>query len=61
MSKSALSFLILALMAMAIDLSLPLGEDTASTVLKIAAGSFVTLFVVALVIGRKIKFDPMLR
>lgn len=61
MSKSALSFLILALMAMAIDLSLPLNENTASSVLKIAAGLFVALFVVALVVGRKFKFDPVLR
>ncbi|MGV8919421.1 MAG: PA3371 family protein [Pseudomonas sp.] len=61
MSKSALSFLILALMAMAIDLSLPFDENTASSVLKIAAGLFIVLFVVALVIGRKIKFDPVLR
>lgn len=61
MSKSALSFLILALLAMAIDVSLPLDENTASTVLKIAMGLFAGLFVVALVVGRKFKFDPVLR
>jgi uncharacterized membrane protein YtjA (UPF0391 family) len=61
MSKSALSFLILALLAMAIDVSLPLNENTASTVLKIAMGLFIALFVVALVVGRKFKFDPVLR
>jgi uncharacterized membrane protein YtjA (UPF0391 family) len=61
MSKSALSFLILALMAMAIDFALPFDENTASAVLKIAMGLFVALFVVALVVGRKIKFDPVLR
>jgi uncharacterized membrane protein YtjA (UPF0391 family) len=61
MSKSALSFLILALLAMAIDISLPFDENTASTVLKIAMGLFVALFVVALVVGRKFKFDPVLR
>jgi hypothetical protein len=61
MSKSALSFLILALLAMAIDVSLPLDENTASSVLKIAMGLFVALFVVALVVGRKFKFDPVLR
>lgn len=61
MSKFALSFLILALMAMAIDLALPLNENTASAVLKIAMGLFVALFVVALVVGRKFKFDPVLR
>ncbi|WP_397449171.1 PA3371 family protein [Pseudomonas sp. NA-150] len=61
MSKSALSFLVMALMALAIDISLPLDENTASALLKIAAGVFVVLFVLALVIGRKIKFDPVLR
>ncbi len=61
MSKSALSFLILALLAMAIDVSLPLNENTASMVLKIAMGLFIALFVVALVVGRKFKFDPVLR
>lgn len=61
MSKSALSFLILALLSMAIDVSLPLDENTASTVLKIATGLFVALFVMALVVGRKFKFDPVLR
>lgn len=61
MSKSALSFLVLALMAIVIDMLLPLDANTASSSLKIATGLFVTLFVVALVVGRKIKFDPVLR
>ena len=61
MSKSALSFLILAVMAIAFDISLPYDENVASLVLKIATGIFSVLFVVALVVGRKIKFDPLLR
>ncbi|MDB6051126.1 MAG: hypothetical protein JWR17_3872 [Pseudomonas sp.] len=61
MSKSALSFLILAVMAIALDISLPFDENVASLVLKIATGTFLVLFVVALVVGRKIKFDPLLR
>lgn len=61
MSKTALSFLILALMAVAADLLLPEYAQTFSSVLKIAAGVFVSLFVAALFIGRRFKFDPVLR
>lgn len=61
MSKSALSFLILALMAVAADFLLPETAQTFSSVLKIGAGVFVSLFVAALFIGRRFKFDPVLR
>ncbi|WP_297842160.1 PA3371 family protein [Pseudomonas sp.] len=61
MSKTALSFLILAVMSIALDISLPYDENVASLVLKIATGTFFVLFVAALVVGRKIKFDPLLR
>ena len=61
MSKSALSFLVLALMAIVIDLLLPLDANAMSSLLKITSGLFIVLFIVALVVGRKIKFDPLLR
>ncbi|MBP0942313.1 PA3371 family protein [Pseudomonas alliivorans] len=61
MSKSALSFMILALMAVAVDLLLPLQSQALSTAAKIGAGVFASLFVVALVVGRRFKFDPVLR
>jgi hypothetical protein len=61
MSKSALSFLILALMAVAGDLLLPEAAQTSSSMLKIGAGVFASLFVAALFIGRRFKFDPVLR
>lgn len=61
MSKSTLSFLVLALMAIVINMLLPLDAHAVSTWFNIASGLFVTLFIVALVIGRKIKFDPVLR
>jgi len=61
MSKAALSFLILAIMALAVDQLLPTSMDTLSTVAKSAAGIFASLFIAALFIGRRIKFDPVLR
>jgi membrane protein implicated in regulation of membrane protease activity len=61
MSKSALSFIILALMAIAVDYQLPDTAEGLSSVAKIAAGTFSILFVVALVLGRRFKFDPVLR
>jgi len=32
-----------------------------SSLLKITSGLFIVLFIVALIVGRKIKFDPLLR
>ncbi|KPX04442.1 PA3371 family protein [Pseudomonas savastanoi] len=60
MSKSALSFLVLAIMAVIVDLLLPV-QHTLSIAANIAAGVFASLFVVALFLGRRIKFDPVLR
>lgn len=61
MSKAALSFLILAIMAVAVDQLLPSSMDTLSTAAKTAGGVFGSLFVAALFVGRRIKFDPVLR
>ncbi|SQF99695.1 Uncharacterised protein [Paucimonas lemoignei] len=65
MSKSALSFIILAIMAVAVDLLLPAsaqgGSSILSSAMKISAGLFSVLFVVALILGRRFKFDPVLR
>ena len=61
MSKAAISFLILALMALAADQLLVPSMDTMSTLAKAAAGVFASLFVAALFVGRRIKFDPVLR
>ncbi|MFK7698679.1 PA3371 family protein [Pseudomonas caspiana] len=61
MSKSALSFITLALLAVVFDYQLPATAEDLSSAAKIAAGVFGVLFVVALVLGRRIKFDPVLR
>lgn len=61
MSKAALSFLILAIMALAVDQLLPASMDTLGTIAKAVAGTFASLFVAALFVGRRIKFDPVLR
>lgn len=59
MSKSAAGFLILAVMSGVMHFSL--FEDTVVTLPLIACGVFSVLFVLALIAGRKIKFDPVLR
>ncbi|WP_455914939.1 PA3371 family protein [Pseudomonas syringae] len=61
MSKAAISFLILAVMALATDQLLAPSMETTSTLAKAAAGIFASLFVAALFVGRRIKFDPVLR
>ena len=61
MSKTALSLIILAIMAVTVDLLLPSTAEGLSSVTKIAAGLFAVLFVVALIVGRRFKFDPVLR
>ncbi|MBD8705469.1 MULTISPECIES: PA3371 family protein [unclassified Pseudomonas] len=61
MSKAAISFLILALMAIAADQLMDPSMETLSTLAKAAAGIFASLFVAALFVGRRIKFDPVLR
>lgn len=59
MSKPAAAFLILALLSAALNL-LMTGKD-ASPLPMIAFGTFAGLFILALIAGRKIKFDPVLR
>ena len=59
MSKSAAGFLILALLSGILHLSLV--QETVVTLPLIACGVFGALFVLALIAGRKIKFDPVLR
>ncbi|WP_295476093.1 PA3371 family protein [uncultured Pseudomonas sp.] len=61
MSKSALSFLILTVMSIAVGLLLPAQAVEGNLLAKIAVGVFASLFVGALVVGRRIKFDPVLR
>lgn len=61
MSKSALSFLILTVMSIAVDLLLPAQAVEGNLLAEIAVGVFASLFVGALVVGRRIKFDPVLR
>ncbi|MBC3210254.1 MULTISPECIES: PA3371 family protein [Pseudomonas] len=59
MSKSAAGFLILALLSGVMHFAL--FEDTEITLPLVGCGVFAVLFVLALVAGRKIKFDPVLR
>ncbi|CAI8987838.1 Secreted protein [Pseudomonas sp. IT-P12] len=59
MSKSAAGFFILALLSGILHLSL--FQDSMVTLPLIACGVFSVLFVLALIAGRKIKFDPVLR
>ncbi|WP_085578220.1 MULTISPECIES: PA3371 family protein [unclassified Pseudomonas] len=59
MSRSALGLLILALLSGIAHLSL--FEETEISLPLIGCGAFAVLFVLALVAGRKIKFDPVLR
>jgi hypothetical protein len=61
MSKAAISFLILAILALAVDQLLPTSMETLKTVAKGGAGIFGSLFLAGLIIGRRIKFDPVLR
>ena len=59
MSKSAAGFFILALLSGILHLSWV--QDSIITLPLIACGIFSTLFVLALIAGRKFKFDPVLR
>ncbi|SDX58835.1 hypothetical protein SAMN05444064_11129 [Pseudomonas syringae] len=61
MSKTALSFLVLAIMALVVDLLLPPQAQVVSVVATIVAVLFAGLFVIALFVGRRFKFDPVLR
>ncbi|MGY2266415.1 MULTISPECIES: PA3371 family protein [unclassified Pseudomonas] len=59
MNKSAWLFLTLALAAAGVGLNV-LSQDV-QTVSFVAAGVFGSLWVLAVFIGRRIKFDPVLR
>lgn len=59
MTKSAWLFLTLALAAAGLGLNI-VSQD-AQTVSFTAAGVFGSLWVLAIIIGRRIKFDPVLR
>lgn len=59
MSKSAAGFLILALLSGIFHFSVV--QDSLVTLPLVACGIFATLFVLALIAGRKFKFDPVLR
>jgi hypothetical protein len=61
MSKTALLFLLASLASFTGAMLLPLGESAPSAALGTAAAAFAVLFVLALVKGRRIKFDPLLR
>jgi len=59
MSKSAAGCFVLALLSGILHFSLV--QDEMVTLPLIACGVFSTLFVLALIAGRKFKFDPVLR
>lgn len=59
MSKLAAGFLILALLSGIFHFSVV--QDSSVTLPLVACGIFATLFVLALIAGRKFKFDPVLR
>lgn len=59
MSTFAKGLLILAILSGALSLLLP--ESNSSSLPLIACGTFCGLLVVALIVGRRIKFDPVLR
>lgn len=60
MSKSAAGLFVLALLSGILHLSL-VQDTVANPLLLIACGVFSALFMLALVAGRRIKFDPVLR
>ncbi|MCE4054222.1 PA3371 family protein [Pseudomonas sp. Au-Pse12] len=59
MSTAAKSLLVLTLLSTIAALFLP--EDPIGSALLIISGSLFGLFLLALLAGRKIKFDPVLR
>ncbi|MHA6491874.1 PA3371 family protein [Pseudomonas borbori] len=61
MSKSAFCLLILTAVAGAVVLFAPLPEASLVAIAKLAFGIFLTLFIGAMVLGRRFKFDPVLR
>lgn len=61
MSKLAVMFLLLGLGCLSAALVVPAQPVIVGTLLVIAAGISSVLFLAALFIGRRIKFDPLLR
>ncbi|WP_213876167.1 PA3371 family protein [Pseudomonas sp. dw_358] len=61
MSKSAVVFLLASLASFVGALLLPLRAASASMALGVACGVFAVMFLAALFVGRRIKFDPLLR
>ncbi|MBM7062567.1 hypothetical protein JQX08_17780 [Pseudomonas sp. UL073] len=61
MSKSAVLFLILTVLAVALLWLDPLPGSELRNLFKVAGGLCASLFVLALLAGRRIKFDPQLR
>lgn len=61
MSKSAVVFLLAALACVIAALLTPIHATTTSSLLGAAGAVFGVLFLGALVIGRRFKFDPLLR
>lgn len=61
MSKLAVLFVILAVTLMGADLLLPREAEILSVATRIGAGVFFLSFLIALMAGRRFKFDPVLR
>lgn len=61
MSKSALLLLLAALVSFCAAMLLPLTSIAASQAMGAATVVFAVLFLLALIKGRRIKFDPLLR
>lgn len=61
MSKLALLFITLTVMLIIMDLLLPVDTQALTYATRIASGTFFGLFVIALMLGRRFKFDPVLR
>ena len=61
MSKSALMLLLAALVSFIAAMLVPLTASSLSQVMEGATVLFAVLFVLALIKGRRIKFDPLLR
>ncbi len=61
MSLSSAVFLVMSLLSLAGALFLPLEANAASATLGVLGLAFWCLFIVALIRGRRFKFDPLLR
>jgi hypothetical protein len=61
MSKAAMVLLVLAFVCCGVVLYAPLTDVVVISLLKVTTGVLLGMFVLALVLGRRIKFDPVLR